>query len=62
MPELPLFSAPAAARPLPATLAELRERLRTLAPGSLAHRHDDVMALARRLHALLPGDAPQDAA
>lgn len=62
LPELPLFTAPVApVRPPPANLSELRERLRALAPGSLAHSRDAVVALSRRLQALLPDGAPDDA-
>lgn len=57
LPRLPLFAARSAPRESPATLADLRERLRALPPGALARRRDDVAALALRLQALLPDSA-----
>jgi DNA-binding transcriptional MerR regulator len=54
LPDLPLFTAPAPAAP--PTAAALVARLRALPPGALAHRRAEVVALARRLAALLPAD------
>jgi hypothetical protein len=54
LPDLPLFTSPAPAAP--PTAAAMVARLRALPAGALAHRRAEIVALARRLAALLPAE------